>query len=240
MKPQDREQQRIALIGDRHWPVEHVVDHYGYPATFLDSLGLVDAERVDRFDLERKLLVHHGLLSIKLAAAELGVTEDTVHIAMERGFHAPDMAIVPPFPIANAETGAKLVIRDQLDSWVRQITGFNGTWPSISTRSEKLVERLNAIEPGVAELLLDVVSNQYNAVLAQALGRQVAPFTASTYCIITNQPVALPFTEMLRVAGREKPINLPPDRAGWHALWRYPDLVNHVLGSNREFLGLRI
>ena len=92
----------------------------------------------------------------------------------------------------------------------------------------------------MAEPLLDVVSTQYNGELSSALGRPVERTTASEYCIITDQPVALPYMEMLRMAGSEKPINLPPDRAGWHALAKYPEIVDHVLGSNREFLELRI
>lgn len=228
----------IRKLTDPGWSFQAIEEFYGYTEAVLGEFDF-DSEPVDRYQVERKLLLEKRYLSPKYAATELGITVESVEGMAE--YFKDSTSHGSPFPARHI--GDTFVVKkESLDSWIREVMDFRAVWSSIPQRSAKILEEFRAIYDDESvtapmEILEDEVYQLFPQAIESLEGAPTPdrPAVASTWCAITDKPIALNHSEHLQIAGGEKPVALRPDRVGWHALIEQPSLAQHTLGTLAQF-----
>lgn len=235
-------EERLQLLQKSRWPVDEIVEFYGYPESFLDDRGLVEDDEVDRYELEQRVILDAGLLSTRYAASKVSLTEETLHDLLE--FSKRELsAEFTPFPVR--EVDSELIVNgDSLENWFREILESQKLWSSLSQRTQGIVERLRELhaehdveDEYTIDTLDDVVSTNHLDCMEAIEGWNIdAPVVASTYCAISDAPISLGHSETLLFrGGGAKPVRLPREQVGWHVLLEHRFLKSHTTGSLERF-----
>ncbi len=217
----------------QYWSEEKVMSHFGYSRQTLEEYNIgVKGDGFDRYAIEYHLVQNSKIWSVKVASAKMGITEQSIStlISLAKTFTVP-------FP-ARERGGEWLIHGNQVNQWMDDVVQYNGIYNSISHKVNKFVEKCNIyLNNQKIEILEDSVTKELGYVFDSMSEYRIQyPVVAINHCVISDKPIALPYSENIRYNQRNmKPISLAMDRAGWNTLIEYPELEMHVLGFDKNF-----
>ncbi len=197
---------RIQLATRRHWPADDVLEYYDLPEAFLTSLqakypGLVQDDLIDRFLLEQ-VLQSRRIAGLLWVALDFGVAAESLREALAT--ELPDASSTPearPFPVDQYAIDSKYVLPlDMVKAWVTGRMPRFKVWRDLDSYAHDMATVL-----GVTPLTCSV------SVDAQ----EEPPAVATERCIATWDFISVAHAEYV---DNGKPIQLAPDRVGWHAI----------------------
>ena len=194
------------LMNNFEWPVEVLGEYLGLSPSQIESLAPVTDSKVNRNDVEKRLLMNKQA-SLEMIALAAGIPHGVLKIALEEGM--PDDP--PPIDLSRyASDDCYLLPQGLIDAWIDEVLPQNKIWGSLGSRARELAEKLYC----------DTVT----CAVSEYFGEEPR-MVATVRCIATWEYVSRAHQEYV---DNGKNISLEPDHIGWHALYREPDLQSRL------------